>query len=607
MKKFEADMKENRLKNFISSDRLSSRMCELYAAALLLVQPLLVHNGYFDITRTKSEFFWYLTGMFLAGMCLLLVLRREIPHADGRTFAFLAFVGALIVSSLLPGSPEGVWIGSTNRYQGILTNLLYGAACLALCRYGRFGKTARTAMFTGFVLVSLLAVCNHLGWDVFGFIGRLGGIDRRRFISTIGNVDVFSAYIVLMLPVCVSFALRESRPARRIVLYLLSLTGLWAAMAGRCESAVLGLGAAAAMLPVFLGDDADALRRFPLLISGAVTAAELYAILAARHSASLSELTVVLLKPCIAAVIAVAGGVLWLTLHGRTDEKILRARKIYCFVLVIILVLALLLAVLANTALRDSLGETAEKYFIFDDDWGSDRGKVWKSFLTMFAESPPLKKLIGGGAGSLAEWDRAHRIFGDAVTDAAHNEYLHYLLTNGVLGLGAYMLFFVMTARAAMKSRTGRCLMAGCAAYGVQAAVNIAQPFTTPLFLLLLFLCGSEDDAPEEEKTYGLLRALGCLALAAAVLAFGAVNGAPRPLTDPSDNKIETVGVQQLYTASYTQLYLTPGGNVYTEVPPGTALAVTGRTGVWMQVKYDGMTLYVRAASLVPASEQGMP
>ena len=126
----------------------------------------------------------------------------------------------------------------------------------------------------------------------------------------------------------------------------------------------------------------------------------------------------------------------------------------------------------------------------------------------MFAAASPAHKLIGGGAGCVIEWDKTHRIFADAVTDAAHNEYLHYLLTNGLLGLGAYALFLGLTARSAVKSAAGRCLLTGCAAYAVQAAVNIAQPVSTPLFFIMLFLCGGDElgaelrDSMERELEY---------------------------------------------------------------------------------------------------------
>ena len=262
---------------------------------------------------------------------------------------------------------------------------------------------------------------------------------------------------------------------------------------------------------------------------------------------------------------------------------------------------------LANTVLRDGLDGVIGSYAVIDDDWGSDRGKIWKSFLEMFAAASPAQKLIGGGAGCVIEWDKTHRIFADAVTDAAHNEYLHYLLTNGLLGLGAYALFLGLTARSAVKSAAGRCLLTGCAAYAVQAAVNIAQPVSTPLFFIMLFLCGGDEPETEHERSVkgGVIRASACVALALTVLVTGAVNGAPRPLSDPASHETQSSESMVLYTASRAALYLLPGGDVYTELPPRTALEVVGRTADWLQVNYEGMTLYVRAAALVPASELG--
>lgn len=598
-------MKDINLKKFIDRENLPSRICELYAALLLLVQPLIVHDGYFDITRTKTDCFTYLTAAFLAVMCVLMLLRREKPHVDGRAAAFCVFAGALILSSLLPGAPAGAWLGSSNRSQGIMMNLLYAGACLVLCGCGHFGRTARTAMLTGFMTVSVIAVCNHLGWDIFGFIGRLRSTDRGRFLSTLGNVDFLSAYTVLMLPVCVSFALREKKVSRRILLWSLSTAGLWAAMAGHSESAVLGLLAGTVLLPVLLGDDADALRRFPLMIPGAVAAAELYSAAAHLFHAPLSELSRAALSPLPAVTAAAAGTALWLAVRGKSDEAVFRIRKRYCVVLALLLVTGCTFLVCANSVLRESIGGTLAKYTVIDDDWGSDRGKIWRSFLVMFREAPAIEKMIGGGAGCVMEWDRTYRIFTDAVTDAAHNEYLHYLLTNGILGLSGYVAFLVLTARRAMKSAAGRALLAGCVAYAVQAAVNIAQCVTTPLFFVLLFLCGSGDEASEEKKAGRILRILACLVLAAAVLASGAVNGAPKPVTDPAGHEV-VFEESRLYTVTRTQLYLVPGGSVYGEVPARTALYVTGRTGEWAQVSWNGMTLYVRSIILAPAPELGI-
>lgn len=599
-----ADMKESNLKKYIAGAELPVYLCGAYVSLMFIVHPLLVHNGFFDITRTKYDCFEYLTLAFIAAMCVPAALRRECPQPDARAGAFCVFAGMLILSSLLMRGTDGIWLGENNRYQGVLANILYAAAGIVLCRYGRAGRSVRAAMLTGFAFVSVLAVVNHLGYDTLGFIGRLRSADRGRFISTLGNVNFFSAYVVLMLPVCASLALRERSTAKRVGLLVLSVVGLWAAMAGRCESAVLGLAVAVLFMPVMHGDDCMALRRYPLMVTGCAVALRIYSLVSARCGAGLSVLTRAITSPASVLTVSAAGMGLWLLLRRRDDKTVLKIRKLCCVALAVLVVLGCAFMVLANTALRDSLDGVLASYAVIDDDWGSDRGKIWKSFLEMFASATPLQKLIGGGAGCALEWDMSQRIFNDAVTDAAHNEYLNYLLTNGILGLGAYLAFLLLTARSAMKSAVGRCLFTGCAAYAVQAAVNIAQPISTPLFFLMLFLCGGEPEDRREGRG-DVASVTVCVVIAIAALAVGAVNGAPRPVSDPASHETEASESMELYTASRVTLHLIPGGDVYAELPPRTALTVIGRTADWLQVSYEGMTLYVRASELVPASELG--
>lgn len=600
-------MKNFNLKKFINGDGLPQKLSELYVSLLFIIQPLLLHNGFFDTTRTKADCFTYLTLGFLVISCLLLILRREQPEAGLRAVTFCIFVGMLFLSSMLMRNMRSAWIGESNRYQGIFTNLLYAFACLALCRCGRFGRSARTAMLTGFGFVSVLAVMNHLGLDPLQVVSRLRTNDRGRFISTLGNIDIFSAYIVLLLPVAVSLALREKSAPKRAVLWLVSALGLLAAMAGKCESAVLGLGACALFLPLLLGDDIAALRRYPLLFPMGIAVAELYSFAVRACGAKLSELTTALLTPVPALILATVGFALWLALRKKSEAELMRMHRLYSIILIALLVLSAVFLVLANTALGDKLPPELHEYAVLDADWGSDRGKIWKSMAEMFRQSSPLQKLIGGGTGCIESWDKNHRIFFDAVTDTAHNEYLHYLLTNGVVGLAAYLAFLCLSARAALKTAVGRCLLAGCGAYAVQAAVNLAQPITTPLFFVLLFLCGGEEAETESEPAKAPWRILACVLLALAVLTVSALNSSPRPLVDPSTHELQSEDSMTLYTRAATPLYLVPGETVYKELPPHTAVSVNGRTGEWLQISYEGKLLYVRASSLVPASELGLP
>ena len=107
------------------------------------------------------------------------------------------------------------------------------------------------------------------------------------------------------------------------------------------------------------------------------------------------------------------------------------------------------------------------------------------------------------------------------MTDSAHNEYLHYLLTGGLIGLLAYLALLVLAFRKALRqpSRARTAIALGCFAYAVQAAVNIAQPITTPLFFALLALMLSDRDSDDGgEGAAGPFPYVALCALALALL-----------------------------------------------------------------------------------------
>ncbi|MBQ2191304.1 MAG: O-antigen ligase family protein, partial [Clostridia bacterium] len=226
--------------------------------------------------------------------------------------------------------------------------------------------------------------------------------------------------------------------------------------------------------------------------------------------------------PMLAA--AVLGAALYWLLRGKTDEAVLRARKLCLILFCAAAAAGLVFLILANTILGDSLPASIASVAVFSPSWGSDRGAEWASFWQMFRSAPLPQKLIGCGSGSLADWDRAHPLFSDAVTDSAHNEYLHYLLTGGLIGLGSYLMLLALALRRTLKAPSrGRTAAAlGCFAYAAQAAVNLAQPFTTPLFFALTALLLSERGFDESGETksgpfpYVALCALALILLAAA-------------------------------------------------------------------------------------------
>lgn len=454
---------------------LAEQWTEGYLVLLFSGLPLVLHNGYFDVMETKFAVFLLLTALWLLGLFWFGALGRGLGGTglSAAAHCLLLFCAVGILASLLGGHARAAIFAADNRYQGILAMLLYGgmAAALSRCRPGRLSMAA---LLLGFGLNALLGVLNFGGIDPLGLLGELTAFDRGRFLGGIGNINFFAAYMTLLTPVTAVLCCSADKMWTRVGLGLLSVLGLWGAMAARSESAVLGLLAAAVLLPFFVKDG----RRCLLLPLCAVAAIQLFAHLCGR---SFSALTEMLLMPAVSAALILAGTAAYALAW--------RHRRLYGWFLgggVLVLGLLLLFFNLRPAAVSPAL----EPYLVLDGDFGSDRGAIWRSSFEMYAALPLWQKLIGAGSGALARWDMLHRVFPDAVVDSAHNEYIHYLLTHGLVGLAAYGAALFAALRASLRSGSPlrAALGLGCAAYALQAFVNIAQSATTPLFFALLGL-----------------------------------------------------------------------------------------------------------------------
>ena len=150
----------------------------------------------------------------------------------------------------------------------------------------------------------------------------------------------------------------------------------------------------------------------------------------------------------------------------------------------------------ANAAGHADKYGAISSYVVFNDDWGTQRGYVWKRAVDLFANKLNLlQKLFGYGPDTFAllmqYYFPASQDNGTLVIyDSAHNEYLHYLVTIGAAGMISYIIFMVSSVAAMAKRMKEEPLAAAIMlvvlAYMTQAIVNINLPIAMPIILQLL-------------------------------------------------------------------------------------------------------------------------
>lgn len=481
-------------------------LCRGYLFLMLALLPLAVHDGFFDITETKTICFTVPTVVFvLARLGFTLYRENGLPRRKlaGAEWAAIAFCLICFIASVSGGDFAGSFLGERGRYQGLGMMWLYAALYFAFSGARVREQDVLVPLCLGLFLSGALTVCNHLGWDVLGFCLQLREFDRGRYISTLGNINFAGAYLTLVWPVCAAALLAEKRLWKGGLLGIVCVVGLWAAMAVRSECAVLGIGAALVLLPLLAKKEPDALRRYPLLLAAAALSMLAYRAIVYDFGKLLSSLGRHLSEPVLMLPLAAISLAAYFLLRKREEKTLLLVRKVYAYVLLAAAVLAAVVLVLLNTVWSAVPLGDMDEWLRFSDAWGTDRGGVWKYCLSLFGDFPLGKKLIGGGFGVLAALDVQHRYFPDAILDAAHCEYIQLLLNWGVLGLGAYVVWIVLALRRAMKEggALSFALAAGLFSYGVQAAVNIAQSPGISLFFVLLAVLRAQNDA--EELTCG--------------------------------------------------------------------------------------------------------
>ncbi len=466
-----------------------------YLAALFLGLPLIFHDGYFDITEAKQVFFLASAGMYLFGMLVIRLLfggcarpirRPVLSMADGCILALLLIV---VLSSALSGRFGAALLGALDRYQGVLTVLLYAGVYFCVSRSFRWTRLNDAALALGCALCCLLALLNAFSLDPLGIRAVLPAWVRTRYISAIGNIDFFGAYLAAAFPFLLArYAYAESRADKLLFAASLLLAAPGVALSG-CESFFLAFIAAMVLLPLLCGTRRAMQRAF--LASGALLAV-LCALLPLLppypQGLYVSYWMRLLLQPTVALPLALLCFALAFALKSEAAyPKLTRAYRI---ALLSACALGAAFLLLSNTLLRDTSFGTLDRFVKFGTGWGTDRGRIWSRCVAWYRTYPFLQKLIGGGSGVVYALDSVAPLFPDAVMDSAHNEYLHLLLTTGICGLLAYLGLLIGALMPALRRMRGNALAMACAlsvlAYAVQAAVNIAQPFSTPLLYAYL-------------------------------------------------------------------------------------------------------------------------
>ena len=476
----------------------------------LFVYPFFLHNKYFKMTLGKTVFFCCATVVFAAG-CLI---AASVTHKGeelrllrkSRTELYLGlFLFTAVVSCAASQYPAEAFTGSCGRYMGLLTLLAIGCAFVFISRFGQLTKPVATIFGASAAVMSVISLLQFRGYDPFGLYTGTAASVRVDFMSLVGNKDVYYSYLALTVPFAMYLSHEVTETGEKIFWHAVEFFGFAGVFACNSEGAYLAIAPAFIVLFFVKCKEKAGLLTFLRTVAMFVAAALLVALIKpdlSQFGIKESLIMQLFLKPVICAtalpVIALLYLAVWKLPVGAGFCKALR-------IIAACLLVAGAAGLVGAFVYFTFFNKTADiggfsEFLRFDACyWGNKRGYVWSRLLRLFREFPIYRKLIGSGPETVemlmqgAFKDEMMKMTGMNF-DNAHNEFLQYLVTLGILGLLTYLLLVFSAIRSGFRQgdRFRKAAALCCVCYLVQSTVNISQAITTPLFFVFLALTQTE-------------------------------------------------------------------------------------------------------------------
>lgn len=148
--------------------------------------------------------------------------------------------------------------------------------------------------------------------------------------------------------------------------------------------------------------------------------------------------------------------------------------------------------------------ELIRSYFVFNNKWGTHRGRIWQFAIDVFGKINLKDKLFGTGCDTFGIMVQLYG--NEELTHTwssqlknAHNEFLQMLVTTGIVGVTSYYSVFICAIKRNIMNQNviKKAISISLISYLLQQLVNNMQSVTTPIsFILLGFLL--ENDKTQE-------------------------------------------------------------------------------------------------------------
>ncbi len=497
----------------------------IYTLAIFVIYPITVDDAYFNITLTKTNYFQKTSIAFAVCFVVAFVLdiivhkyfeldEKLVAEDNAKfytkpVFWMELFALANVMAWYMTDCSEYAATGVTARRMGLVMYLIIAVVFIMIASYSYISKLAVIALAGASVYTYMAGIAQHLELDIaFWETGKKSAFEfmhyRERlssdqfdiYMSTFGNINIFSSFIVISLCLFLGVFIFTGINYMKLISGAVVVLGGASLMIANSDSGYIGVAGALFVL-LLLSYNQGKVRTF--IISLILLACGNLLVVLMNNFAvgdydKRGGFAQALDRMDLAFILILALVMVLLVVHylavNRKDKLDKLNKKLVTKVILIGTAVTGIVTVVVGNLMGVGI-------FTFDDKWGTYRGFVWSRAWNIFCDAPLVNKLFGYGNESFGIYMKAYyyddmtNIVGK-IYDNAHNELLQYLVTLGVVGLVAYVGVFVASVVYMLKHGKSNYLVyafvAATVGYFVQALININQPITTPLYFVIMAL-----------------------------------------------------------------------------------------------------------------------
>jgi O-Antigen ligase. len=490
----------------MNAQRTKEMVSALYYALIMLVMPFYFENKYFNLTMAKARFLWVVGGiLFLAmaacyipGMVAMIsqhrqtvITREYVKQKKEKRFtmldvSILLFLCSAVCSGFACKTPREAFWGSGGWSMGILTIGILAAMYFAISRNIAFGKyMVRIAILSSSVLY-VMGILNSFHIDVFGMHRGIAN-DFYTYISTIGNVNWYVGYLSILFPMgCLLYFNCREDWAKRLLFVYVNL-GFYNVIICKSDGIILGLAASFFVVGLciiqYRGFAQDFLK---LLIGFSVVTGAVSLIMKFYHGQfiKIDGIFRFVIQKNLWLICGIAASLVLCFLKSGVCKKCRfkftltkkQQSMVFCAFFIVI-----------------ALAVLFYEISVFQDSWGTGRGRLWICTYNLFVNFHWKYKLFGCGCDcfGIACLSKYFSHLGGVYLNA-HNEFLQYLVTMGFFGLISYCMIWISAGRMFLQKRKKSVrdwmLFSAIMGYLGQSVVNNPQAFNYAVLFLALAL-----------------------------------------------------------------------------------------------------------------------